>query len=159
MRRISVAITLCALAAAMPAQARYVSPGYDKSWGKPGVSFVDYRNDAVSCGRQAAGLDLAHTGPARSFVAGSRILENGSDYDTWATALRVAAPQHNIEKAGDLLEAALERCLHEHGYHKFRLTAEQRHQLRKLPIGSDERHHYLYSLGSDPGVLAKQAIE
>lgn len=160
MRNFTVAIAFCVLTAtAMPVQARYVDPGYDKSWGKVGVSLADYRADAVACGRQAASLDLAGTGPARSFVNASRILENGPDYDTWVAALQIASPERNMEKAGDLMQAALERCLRERGYHKFRLTAEQRHRLSKLPIGSDQRHAYLHSLAADTDVLTRQAAD
>ncbi|HEY1605182.1 MAG TPA: hypothetical protein VGF77_06250 [Allosphingosinicella sp.] len=159
MRRIGFAFSLCMLAAAMPAQARYVSPGYAMSWGKPGVSLADYRADSVACGRQAAGLDLAGSGPARSFKAASRILENGSDYDTWIAALQIAAPERNMEKAGDLMQATLDRCLQEHGYHKFKLTSEQRHRLSRLKIGTDQRHAYLHSLAADPDILSRQAAD
>ncbi|HEX5182978.1 MAG TPA: hypothetical protein VFW19_07480 [Allosphingosinicella sp.] len=159
MRRIGFSIALCVAAAAMPAQARYVSPGFAMSWGKAGVSLADYRSDAVACGRHAAGLDLAGTGPARSFKAASRILENGSDYDTWVAALQIAAPERNLEKAGDLMQATLDRCLVERGYHKFKLTSEQRHRLSKLKMGSDQRHAYLHSLAADPDVLSRQAAD
>jgi hypothetical protein len=160
MRSATVAIAFSALmAAAVPAQGRIVSPGYDKSWGKPGVSLADYRADAVACGRKAASIDLAGTGPAKAFVAGSRILENGSDWDTWIAALQITAPEHNFERAGDLLQAALDRCLQERGYQKFKLTSEQRHRLSKLPLGSDARHAYLHSLAADPEVLSRQAVD
>jgi hypothetical protein len=155
----TIAATGLCLLAAIPAQAHYVSAGYDMSWGKAGVSLADYRADAIACGRQAAGINLAGTGPAKSFVAASRILENGPDYDTWIAALQIASPERNMEKAGDLMQATLDQCLREHGYQKFRLTSEQRHRLSKLPPGSDQRHAYLHSLAANPDVLSRQAAD
>lgn len=159
MRSLTVVISLVALTAGMPVQARYVSPGYEMSWGKAGVSLADYRADAVACGRKAAGLNLAGTGPAKSFKQASRILENGTDYDTWVAALQIAAPERNLEKAGDLMQATLDQCLRDRGYQKFRLTAEQRHRLSKLKPGTDERHAYLHGLAADPNVLSRQAAD
>jgi hypothetical protein len=158
MRRLIMASLLCMLAA-MPSQARYVSAGYDRSWGKSGVSFADYRDDAVTCGRQAAALDLRNSDPAKALVLASRLIDNAIDVADAGDAMQIASPERNFAKAGDLLQGALERCLHERGYRKFKLTAEQRHKLSKLKPGSEARHHYLYSLGSDPNVLARQALD
>ena len=38
-------------------------------------------------------------------------------------------------------------------------TAEQRAELAKLPMGSDECREYLYKLGTDADVLAKQSLQ
>jgi hypothetical protein len=53
---------------------------------------------------------------------------------------------------------ALKSCLVSRGYSEFALTAEQRAALDKLPQGSDARRDYLYKLGTDPEVLAKQSV-
>jgi hypothetical protein len=53
---------------------------------------------------------------------------------------------------------ALKSCLANRGYIEFQLTPEQRATLSNLPQGSDERREYLYKLGTDPEVLARQAI-
>ena len=50
---------------------------------------------------------------------------------------------------------ALKSCLVNRGYTEFELTAEQRAQLAKLPMGSDERREYLYKLGTDADVLSQ----
>ena len=152
------AICLSALAVA-PAQGRYIGPGFAKSWGKAGVSLADYRTDAVTCGRQAAALDIADSNPAKAFVLASRQIDNAPDIDTVAEAMRIASPERNFLKVGDMLEAAIERCLTARGYHKFKLTSEQRHRLSKLQVGSDARHAYLHSLASDPEVLTRQAAD
>jgi hypothetical protein len=158
MRKLIVAVSLAALAAA-PASARYVGPGSSQSWGKANVSLADYRADAVACGRQAAAVDVAGTAPAEALVVASRMLDNAPDAWTAVDAMRIASPERNMLKVGDILQAELDRCLAARGYHKFKLTAQQRHKLAKLPVGSDARHAYLHSLASDPTLLARQAVD
>jgi hypothetical protein len=158
MRTVIAAICLSAVVAA-PASARYVGPGAAKSWGKPGVSLADYRGDAVDCGRQAAALDVAGSNPAEALVLASRMIDNAPDAATAIDAMRIASPERNFLKVGDMLQAELERCLAGRGYHRFKLTSVQRHKLAKLPIGSDARHAYLHSLASNPDVLARQAVD
>ena len=157
MRKLIAAIAVSAFVAA-PAAARYVGPGRDKSWGKPGVTLADYRADAVTCGRQAAALDVADSSPAKAFVLASRLIDNAPDLERVGVAMQIASPERNFLKVGDMLQAALERCLTARGYHKFKLTSAQRHRLARLAPGSDERHAYLHSLASDPEVLARQAV-
>lgn len=57
----------------------------------------------------------------------------------------------------DQLQAILDGCLTERGYQRFKLTDTQMDQLHQLAQGSAERERFLYSLGSDPEVLAAQA--
>jgi hypothetical protein len=176
---IASAALLGATIVAGPAAARLVSPGLGISWGKPGVSLAQYRADAIQCGYRAAGTDLAGTDPANALVLGSRRMENDPGVNPSAvvdptagpsaaadaaqsagstpSVMRLVRPEQQFAKAGDILEAALESCLREHGYHKFKLTSEQRHRLSKLPPGSDARHAYLHSLASNPDVLTHQA--
>jgi hypothetical protein len=158
MRTAIAAICLSMLVAA-PASARYVSAGAARSWGKPGVSLAAYREDAVACGRQAAALDVAGSDPAEALVLASRMIDNAPDPATAVDAMRIASPERNLLKVGDMLQAELDRCLAGRGYHKFKLTAAQRHRLTKLPLGSDARHAYLHSLASDADVLARQAVD
>src|SRR4051794_2749202 len=135
MRHLILASWLLTLTAA-PASARYVGPGTSKSWGKADVSLVEYRTDAITCGQQAAALDVGGSGPAEALVLASRMIENAPDVAAAADARRIASPERNFLKVGDMLEAELERCLTAHGYQKFKLTSEQRRRLAKLPIGS-----------------------
>jgi hypothetical protein len=183
--RLSIAFACAVIAGAalagVPAAARLVSPGLGISWGKPGVSLAQYRADAIKCGHDAAATDLAGTDPARALIVGSRLIDNdpnatpGAVVDpmagpaagpdamqnagSTASVDRMIGPDRQIAKAGDILESALERCLRQHGYRKFKLTSEQRHRLSKLPLGSDARHAYLHSLASNPEVLTRQAVE
>jgi hypothetical protein len=71
-----------------------------------------------------------------------------------------AAMQHRTQEMSEQLARnnALKSCLVNRGYTEFELTAEQRTQLAKLPMGSDERREYLYKLGTDADVLSKQSL-
>jgi hypothetical protein len=173
-------VTSMALAGG-PAAARIASPGVGISWGKPGVSLVQYRTDAIQCGLNASGTDLTGTDPAKALIVGSRMIANdpnaspGAVVDpragpsaapdamqnagSTASVEQMIGPDRQIAKAGDILETELERCLRQLGYRKFKLTSEQRHKLSKLPVGSDARHAYLHSLASDPDVLTRQAVK
>jgi hypothetical protein len=178
--RLTIAAFVLADLCAAPAAAQ---PG--GSWGKAGVSFADYRADAMACLRQAAATDLGGTEPARALVLASRRIEIGqsSDYTPMIngagglapatgrpsfdpsseTALRVsqaraaARVDQRIAEARDILEARLELCLAERGYHRFRLTSEQRRRLDRYPVRAPERQTYLHGLASDPRILAAQS--
>jgi hypothetical protein len=72
---------------------------------------------------------------------------------------RAAMQQRSQEMAAQRARTdALKSCLSSRGYTEFELTAQQRAELAKLPQGSDERRAYLYKLGTDEAVLAKQAV-
>jgi hypothetical protein len=150
-------LAACMVAAAAPAEARLVGPGHDRSWGKAGVSLEEYRADAVACGREAAAIDFGNTGPAEALVIASRLMDNANDFYSASEAMRIAGLAHNIPKAGDMIQARLDRCLIARGYRQFRLTDAQRHHLSRLPIGSTERHAYLHNLASNPQTLTRQA--
>jgi hypothetical protein len=70
---------------------------------------------------------------------------------------RAAMQQRTQELAAQRARSdKLKSCLAGRGYTEFSLTAEQRAALAKLPEGSDARREYLYKLGTDPDVLARQ---
>ena len=178
--------TLIALAAAATlAGAATAANAPQTSWGKAGISFEDYRSDATFCLREAAGIDLTGTEPANALVLASRRMAAGqtSDYtptvgganstgpsttnsgfDPMIEAAnrmqqeRMAArPELRIRQAHDIMQRRLDHCLAGRGYHRFRLTADQRSRLRQFPERAAERQTYLYSLASDPRVLAAQS--
>jgi hypothetical protein len=171
-----ISLPAAAAAAVSPSAAKT----YRTSWGKPGVSLAQYRADAVTCGQHASGMDLAGTGPARALALASRRMEAepnatpmavqdprqapGAAMDPLAmagaapSAMQMAGPERQIAKAGDMMKVELERCLASLGYREFRLTADQRRKLSKLPVGSVARHAFLHQLASDPDVLARQAV-
>jgi hypothetical protein len=149
---------LSAVLATSPASARRVSPGNEISWGKAGVSLEEYWIDSGQCGHQAAAVDLTGTAPAEALVIASRRMDNWSDFDSIQSALRLAAPEVQWDRAATILQHELESCLTERGYVKFQLTKGQASQLKKLATGSLERRKYLYSLASDAAVLKAQAL-
>ena len=91
-------------------------------------------------------------------VLASRRIENHWNYEDIMMALRLAAPEHQWDRAAAIMQAELEDCLTGRGYVKFKLTDGQYKRLRKLDQGSVDRRRYLHSLASDPDVLAAQAI-
>ena len=131
------------------------------TWGKPGVTYEEYRADATACLRAAAATDLTGTEPAEALVLASRRIETAMNSDPWsvAQATDAARPDLSIRQARDILQARLNHCLVAHGYHRFRLTDAQRRQLNHWNLRQPERQAYLHSLASDPQVLASQAFK
>ena len=172
-----VAISLAASASAAPAP--------EESWGRAGVTFAQYRQDASDCATAGYYLDIANTDDAKAFVNASRRLDalpmgatavsttgSGStgpsgDNSVQAIADFAGVQQHIIASVHPdarfrsikgMQLSATAQCLAKRGYSKFRLTADQRHDLRRLKFGSDQRRAYLYRLASNPGVLQTQAV-
>jgi hypothetical protein len=67
-------------------------------------------------------------------------------------------PEERFRSIKQKLQVTTDTCLIDRGYSRFSLNDDQRHHLRKLKVGSDERHAYLFRLASDPAVLAAQAV-
>jgi len=156
------------------------APAGMTSWGKPGVSMVDYRLDSAQCIIEASGGGPAKgagasggnsTDPNQtSDTSGSRGATNGpggtsgggaivysgsaSPDDANQAALQQRAQELSAKRAQ---KTVMEQCLASRGYRQFRLTPEQAAHLAKLPEGSAERRTYLHSLGSDPAVIAAQS--
>jgi hypothetical protein len=145
------------------------------SWGKPGISYDEYRADATICLREAAGTDLAGTEPANALVLASRQIETalttnlapmeGGGFDPIITAVNAmqqakmaARPDYRLRQARDILQERLDHCLEEHGYRRFQLTDAQRRQRDHWDRRQAERQLYLYSLASDPQVVTSQAV-
>jgi hypothetical protein len=178
-------VFLIALLALWPTVPVYSAPAPDESWGKAGVSLAQYRQDALECGLQGHYTDISKTDDVKAFVTASRQLDavttgasapnttgaNGPGPESTDAVDQMAqyanqqqhivdsvhAEQrfHNIKRT---LLARDDQCLVQRGYSKFRLSDEQRHRLRKLKAGSDERRAYLYSLASNPAVLQSQRV-
>lgn len=180
MRR-PIAMSFCMIFAA-PGLA---APAPEESWGKAGISFDQYRQDAVECGREGYYLDISETADAKEFVKASRQLDtingltpagttnvgpNGqvTSNEVDQMARFAATQQHVIDNVRpderfrsikQTLQTTTDNCLINRGYSKFYLTDDQRHQLRKLKAGSEQRHNYLYGLASNPAVLDRQRVD
>jgi hypothetical protein len=174
MRRLEWVLTVfLGVSLILPASA---APRPHQSWGKAGVSFDEYRRDAVECGRLAHYADVSDTEQAKLFVRASKRLEAADDHgmgtagassvDEMNRMVGLAARSEQIrssirpEKQMRDLHAGLvgvvESCLTERGYSRFSLTEGQRARLGKLKKGSAERHRFLHSLASDADVLRRQ---
>jgi hypothetical protein len=181
MRRV-FAIPLLALV--LPASANS-APAPVESWGKAGVSLAQYRQDALDCALKGHYLDISQTDDAKAFVKASRQLDTvtsgasapnttgasstgAASTDSMDQMIQYANQQQHIvesvrpeERFHSIKQRLVDRtgqCLSNRGYSKFRLTDDQRHRLRKLKFGSEERRVYLYNLGSNPTVLQTQGI-
>jgi hypothetical protein len=157
-------LTALVLAAALPATA-LAAPAPQLSWGKPGVSLATYRAEAIGCGMRAYYTDVANTNGAKNFQESSRLLETyaGAPGDMMENARmmgRIVESTHVDASLKDVKQfqvSQMDKCLLDHGYHRFRLTEDQRKHLEKLKIGSDARHAYLHRLAADPDILRAQA--
>lgn len=138
--------------------ANRIGAGHKTSWGKPGVSLEQYWTDSSACGHEAAAIDLSNSDPGKALVYASRIMDNAGTVDEMTGAAQLVHPEIQWDRAATLMQKALEKCLMERGYVKFRLTDGQAKKLHKLETGSIERRRYLHSLASDPDVLAKQTL-
>ena len=164
------------------------APAPETSWGKAGVSLADYRADATRCLTLVEHMDLRGTEPANALASGTRRIDSiyaqaggefggaGPPVGQGGPAGQAAAsnavqpgsqvmnvveftrPQHRINQVRDLMRVAMDACLTELGYSRFRLTDAQREQLSHLRYGRPERHAFLHRLASDPAVLAAQAV-
>ncbi len=154
------------------------APAPETSWGRAGVSLQDYRADATRCLTIVEHLDLRGTEPANALVQGTRRIDNiyaqaGGEFGGGSQAppggavqpgsqvmnvVEFTRPQHRINQIRGLMRFAMDTCLTELGYTRFRLTDAQQERLRHLRYGRPERHSYLHSLASDPEVLRTQAV-
>jgi len=161
------------------------APAPQESWGKAGITLAQYRQDALECGLKGHYTDVSKTEDAQALVKASKQLDavtSGASAPTTTgasatgpemtdsvdQAVRYAAQQQHIVDSArpDLrfrnikktLVSQDEQCLMQRGYSKFRLTDEQRGQLKHLKAGSDERRSYLHRLASDPAVLQVQKV-
>jgi hypothetical protein len=176
---------VAALAACGGLIACATSSGPATSWGKEGVSMLDYQADGILCatltentqggnGQNSAGGMTGRNSsqPATPTVAGGQgsgqpsgaatPIGGGGVYREGASndfANRAALQQRQEEMARlKARKEAMNSCLVKRGYTEFKLTEEQRQHLATLPEGSAERRAYLYKLGTDPAVLKANKV-
>lgn len=157
---LAAAVTLSLSAPALSA------PRPQESWGRAGVDFDTYRQDAVECASIAYYADVSGTEQAQAFVRGTKrfesidglpldFLEMARNYGQIEASVR---PERQIRELRESMQSVVDICLTQRGYVKFQLTEEQRDALGHLRKGSDERHHFLHMLASDARVLERQAV-
>ena len=166
LRHLLTGLAAFAIANAAAAEAPSRKELRQTSWGKPGISFEQYRIDAGICAWRATNMDVADTEAARMMVKASRALDHiataGVDQIGAAIDMRRVEDGFRVDRQfdaiGELQYDALYACLEDRGYRRFRLTEDQARQLRKLKSGSLKRHAYLHRLASDAAVVNRQAI-
>jgi hypothetical protein len=136
-----------ALLVASPAAAR-------DSWGKPDVGFAEYRADADQCSNAAFDAKIWMEPVYHVIRAGY-----AASTDVYSYARAGYIVQHGVTVTiADQLQNAVDRCLVDRGYTRFRLTEAQDRQLGRFHRGTMERAHFLHSLAADRGVMTTQAI-
>ena len=66
------AVSLFSIAIATTAAS---APAPKESWGKPGITLAQYRQDALDCGLQGYYTDISRTADAKAFVDASKQLD------------------------------------------------------------------------------------
>ncbi|USQ97695.1 hypothetical protein [Caulobacter sp. RL271] len=160
-----VALTVLACALLNTTTASAQRQRGDESWGQPGVSFLQYRTDAVECAYRV-GQDAPVDYPQVDLVFSSNIVIPDAEKDvdmpmremvdaTAPNPQRMTRPWREISSQ---LQEPLAKCLGERGYHRFRLTKDQVGGLKALSPGSRARQVYLWNLAVDPGVQRRQVV-
>lgn len=145
---------IAAIVAAGLASPALSAPRPKESWGRAGVSFETYRQDAEECGRTAYYADLSQNEHAQAFVTGTKRMEaaDGLPLEPVELAVRYAQIEHatraewRLRELEEAMRSVVEICLTRRGYVKFQLTEAQREDLEHLAKGSPERHAYLHRL-------------
>lgn len=155
--------------AAAPAQAADEAPRH--AWGKAGVSYDQYRDDAYVCAEYGLNIDVSDTEAVAELRSATRRMEAadsqfsssasadpmeaGIRHAQEAAAIRAAArPERQVQAVKEIIFAATQRCMAELGYTQFALTEEQRSEMAVMK--KRERRVYLHRLASDGAILERQ---
>ena len=162
-------LVLAAMPLATPAHAAD-APRF--SWGKAGVGYDQYRNEAYDCAMVGLNTDISGSEPVEALRTADRQMEAlesrmqgiGSSSDPVAAGTRhandvesvraAARPDRQVEAIKQLVFPAIQQCMIDRGYTRFALTEEQRAEMSEL--GREEGRAYLHKLASDAAVLEQQ---
>jgi hypothetical protein len=133
--------------AASPAAAR-------DSWGKTNVGFDEYQTDADQCSNSAFDTKLS-MGPIYHLID----VGYGASMDVYSYARSGHMVEHAVTMTiVDQLQDAVDRCLIDRGYSRFRLTLAQARQLGRFRRGTTERARFLHDLAANSSVMATQSV-
>ena len=149
-------------------------------WAKAGVSYEQYRGDALKCGMTGLASNIDNSKEVKTLARASSQLDavdastqagigQGADPTGQADLASAAASRAEQEQqiiaatrpdqqyAGikTLMFEAVRRCMAKLGYAKIVLTADQRKEYDGIK-GADARRLYVHKLASDPHVLETQ---
>ena len=163
-------LAIAAIPLAVPAQAAD-APRF--SWGKAGVGYEQYRNEAYDCAMVGLGTDISNSVPVEAIRAADSQLAAlearnqsignaadpvaaGTSYANDMESIRAAArPERQVEEIKRLIFPVIQQCMMDRGYTRFALTEAQRAEMSAL--GTDESRVFLHKLASDAAVLEQQA--
>jgi hypothetical protein len=162
-----------ALAASTFATAGQAADAPRFSWGKAGVSYDQYGNDAYECAMVGLGSDIDDTKPVEALRTATRQMDAlegrrqsvghaadpvaaGSAYANDVESIRSATrPERQVEEIKKIVFPVIQQCMMDRGYTRFALTEAQRAAIARVD-GSQERRAALHRLASDGAVLEAQ---
>lgn len=162
-RHLALTALTCVLLAATAAQAQRQRG--DESWGKTGISYLQYRTDAVECAYKV-GKDAPVEYAEVDLIFGTNIALPTAEKDVdmpMRELVDAAAPNpgrmsHPYRMVASQLQQPLAKCLGDRGYRRFRMTKDQVKELRSLSPGSKARQVYLWNLAVDPEIQQRQVV-
>lgn len=130
--------------------------GREVSWGKPNVSYAEYKSDSIECAKIGYLRDVSKDEPAKRFLRGFRTADEainqadmgGANIDKWRDSILLTQPSRRLKEVHNIQLSDVEKCLMQKGYSQFILNEAQQRTLKKYPIGTEARRRYLYSLAS-----------
>ena len=145
-----------------------------RAWGKAGVTYEQYRDDALECGKEARAADIDQSAPVETLRRASgelATLDNQMGATSYSNdgmsdglkavvqqrqmVVQTARPDQQYVRIKQLMFETARSCMTKNGYSRFNLTSDQRKAFSKLD-GVEARRHYLYDLASDENVLSAQ---
>nr|WP_295105564.1 hypothetical protein [uncultured Caulobacter sp.] len=162
-RYLALTALACGLLAASTAHAQRQRG--DESWGKTGISYLQYRTDAVECAYKV-GQSAPVEYPLVDIIFSTNIAMPGAEKDVdmpMREMVDAANPNpgrmnRQFREISSQLQEPLAKCLGERGYRRFRLNRDQVKELKGLSIGSKARQVYLWNLAVDPQVQQRQVV-
>ncbi len=167
----------CALALAAAALGPTMAQAADAprfSWGKAGVSYDQYLDEAYDCAMVGLDTNIENSEPVEKLRSASRQMEAiearqggvASSADPMGAGIRhaqdlaaireSARPDQQVKEVKKILFSAMQQCMVQRGYTRFALTEDQRAEIARYKDGSAERRAFLYRLASNPTVLEQQ---
>lgn len=119
------ALLLVIFLASSAVNAQAKAPGFE-SWRKGGVSYDQYRADAIGCAKKGYFRDITNDAPAkrfiRSFELADRALNDpGSAGGSWIDHVQITRPDRQKRDLQALHVSDVEKCLLDSGLKKFSL--------------------------------------
>jgi len=150
-------------------------------WARAGVSYSQYRGDALECGMRGLASNIDDSKPVKTLARASSQLEaidvsaqTGMGQGAGPTGqsdlaadaanranqeqriITAARPDQQYAGIKTLMFQVVRRCMTDLGYAKIILTEKQRKDYDGIKGGAEARRAYIYTLASDPHVLETQ---